>query len=554
MSKKSLSSNVLDLQQKDANVRQQVVGLIGEWQLDAERFFVEALGITSITTQQKEGAAALSSIVGCKMRKWLDGPQTLTPEELKIANLEGISVMSGKGTGKDAFLAWAILWFLCCFKNSKIPLTGPSRDQMRDVLLAEIAKWINRTDKEGNQCFVFYDDIVVQTDKIFMKNKENPNEEGKSWWARLKTAPKAADKKTQAKNMDGLHEDYMMVGVDEADGVPEPVLSSLETTTTGPVNFALLIFNPTKSYGYAYETHYDTRAKFWWKLHWDSRFSENVDQDKTARTLEIHGEDSTEYRVNVLGLPPTQSEDTLLPQNWIDNAKGREYITDDTTLRIMGLDPARLGEDPAAVIIRDGKKIIDMMEFKKLKIPELAEAAAEVFLEWECDHMYVDMIGIGAGVYDLLDARFPGKITGVDVNTKTKEKPQAAKGTYAQKKRFNRLRDELYWKVRTTFENGTISFPAKHKLTKKFVNECMAMKRDEKDCDTSVIKIEGKMKMKSRGVKSPNILEAYMVTMKHKDSSFKSMGEPKTKKRKDPWDEIFDQQGKSDYNQSWMSV
>ena len=493
------------------------------------------------------------------MKRWLD-PENLTPEEKEMANLEGISIMSGKGTGKDAFLAWAILWFLSCFHNSKIPLTGPSRDQMRDVLLAEIAKWANRLDENGEHCFVFHDDIVIQTDKIYMKDPSNPNAEGKSWWAKLRTVPKKADQTTQAKNMDGLHEDFMMIGVDEADGVPQPVLTSLETTITGPVNFILLIFNPTKSYGYAWETHFDTRSQYWHKIHWDSRYSENVDQEKTKKTLEIYGEDAPEYRVNVLGLPPEQGEDILIPQNWVDDAVGRPYQTDDRTLRIMGLDPARQGVDPAGVVIRDGMKVIDMIESQIANTPDLVNWAAEIFLDWECDLMYVDSIGNGGGVYDYLKLRFPGKVFSVDVSLKSTTSPtyqskqNAANPVHKKKKRkFNRLRDELYWKVRAVFEDRTVSLPAKHRLTKKFQKECYVMKREENDDDSGVIKIEGKGKMKSRGMKSPNLLEAFMVTMKARDGAFKAPEAPKTNKRRDPWDEP-DNENSSLNTEDWMAV
>ena len=534
----------MELPQSEESLKAEVVKLIERWQIKPDAFFKEALGIKTITKQQKEGADALGEMVKCKIKRWKKEP--LTEQEAEIANREGISIMSGKGTGKDAFLAWSILWFLCCFRNSKIPLTGPSRAQMKDVLLAEIAKWANRRDENDEPYFVFHNDIVILSDKIYMKDPENPNSEGKSWWARLKTVPKDSDQKVQAKNMDGLHEDFMMIGVDEADGVPQPVLTSLETTITGPVNFILVIFNPTKSYGYAYETQYcPNRSRYWTRLHWDSRFSENVDQEKVKKTLEIYGEDAPEYRVNVLGLPPEQSEDTLIPQSWIEDSKGREYGTDKNTLRIMGLDPARQGGDPAGVIIRDGMKVIDLIEFRKLDTIELADEAAEIFIDWDCDLMFVDCIGNGAGVYDQLKRRFPGKVRGVDVSQKPKEAPKQTISfskngdSPKRKKRFARYRDELYWKVRTVFEQRTISLPEKHKLTRKFVNECILMKREPMDDDIGVIKIEGKAKMKARGVKSPNLLEAFMVTMACRDGAFKAI-EKKEEKKKDAWEDAWD--------------
>jgi hypothetical protein len=186
-----------------------------------------------------------------------------------------------------------------------------------------------------------------------------------------------------------------------------------------------------------------------------------------------------------------------------------------------------------------------MLEFRKLDTQELADAAAEVFIDWECDLMFVDMIGNGAGVYDLLNKRFPGKVRGVDVSNKPKD----------SRKKFFRLRDELYWKVRKLFEKGLISIPRKHKLTRTLVNEATVMRREEQDSDsTGKIKIEGKMKMKSRGLKSPNLLEALLVTTDAPDGAFKNLDEKLSAKKKDAYDRAFDEMFESKENTSWMSI
>ena len=413
-------------------------------------------------------------------------------------------------TGKDAWASWMTLWFHCMFKNSKVIVTGPSRDQLRDVFMAETGKWANRTDQNNEYYFVLRDQIYMQADKIYSIDPERPDEEGKSWFVRLRTPPKNSSEEMQSKNMDGLHEDFMMVVVDEADGVAAPTITSLVTTLTKPVNFALMIFNPTKNYGYAYDSHFGNQAQYWIQLHWDSRDSENVDPITTDRVKETYGEESVEYRVNVLGLPPEQTSDTLIPKEWLDHAAEKdEYEPDKGTLRIMGVDPSRQGDDPAGIVIRDGMLIREFAEFKKLDTLELADQVAEIFIDWECDLMFIDCIGNGAGVYDVLKRRFPGKVRGVDVSTKPVDK----------RKKFHRLRDELWWKVREVFERRLITVP-KHRLTKKFINELTIMRRDPMDESGGKIKIEGKGKMKSRGVKSPNLAEAFMVSLACPDAAY----------------------------------
>jgi len=511
---------------------------MNRWQAYPEHFVIEALGVKP-TKQQIGAMAQIGQMVRAKMKYLKKLPLTATEEDL-VRKL-GISIMSGKGTGKDAFASWMTLWFHCMFKNSKVIVTGPSRDQLRDVFMAETSKWANRTDEKGEYYFVLRDNIYIQADKIYSLDPDRPDEEGKSWFVRLRTPPKNSTEEMQSKNMDGLHEDFMMVVVDEADGVQASVITSLVTTLTKPVNFALMIFNPTKNYGYAYDSHYGPHAPHWNQIHWDSRDSENVDPITTERVKETYGEESLEYRVNVLGLPPEQTADTLIPKEWIDHATEREdYEPDESTLRVMGVDPSRQGDDPAGIVIRDGMLIREFLEFKKLDTLELADQIAEIFLEWECDLMFIDCIGNGAGVFDVLKRRFPGKVRGVDVSTKPMDK----------RKKFCRLRDELWWKVRETFSANLLTLPPNHRLTRKFINELAVMRRDPMDETGGKIKIEGKAKMKARGLKSPNLAEAFMVTMACNDAAYVSQSKPEPEKRqryKSESEEIY-----QEFSRNWI--
>lgn len=531
------------MQQPDENLQNDLLALIESWQDSPHKYALEALNVKP-TNQQKEFLDTLGELVRCKMKRW-NTPDDLTTEELATAKKIGISVMSAKGTGKDCVLAWAILWFLTCFRGCKIPITGPSRDQMRVVLMAEISKWCNRTDTNGDPQFVFAEHTIIQTDKVFMKNPDKPDSEGKEWFAFIRTPPKSNTEEMQSKKMDGLHEDFMMIAVDEADGVNQSVLTSLETTLTSPVNFMLLIFNPTKNYGYAYDTHYGAQAEYYERLQWSALDSENVDIEQIDRVRKVHGEDSPEYRVNVLGLPPEQSDEILIPLEWIDNSLDRDITPDKKALRIMGVDPSRQGGDPAGVLVRKAHVVEDMAEFRKLDTLELADEIATLFVEWNCDLMFIDIIGNGAGVFDVLKRRFPGKVRGIDVSTKPKD----------NRKKFHRLRDELWWKVRASFEQGLVALPKKHRLTRKLKSEISIMKRDKRDDDGGKIKIESKAQMKARGLKSPNLADAYMVTMAAQDSLFGTIEQAdETKKKRDPYDDYEQSEREISRENSWMLV
>ena len=78
----------------------------------------------------------VTELVRCK-EKFHFALEKCTPEEIKMAAKTGVSIQSGKGTGKDAEASWLILWFLICFTNSKIPCTAQTGHQLKDVLWSE---------------------------------------------------------------------------------------------------------------------------------------------------------------------------------------------------------------------------------------------------------------------------------------------------------------------------------------------------------------------------------------------------------------------------------
>ena len=62
-----------------------------------------------------------------------------------LASSPRVSIKSGQGVGKTGIEAIAVLWFLSCFKNSRVVCTAPTRQQLNDVLWSEISKWLNRS-------------------------------------------------------------------------------------------------------------------------------------------------------------------------------------------------------------------------------------------------------------------------------------------------------------------------------------------------------------------------------------------------------------------------
>ena len=58
-----------------------------------------------------------------------------------ISNNDRVSIASGHGVGKTAFLSWLALWWLCTHYPCKVAVTANTAHQLSDVLWTEIDKW-----------------------------------------------------------------------------------------------------------------------------------------------------------------------------------------------------------------------------------------------------------------------------------------------------------------------------------------------------------------------------------------------------------------------------
>lgn len=461
--------------------------LIRRWASDPELFVREGLRVKRISKQQLEGLRELKKLVVARL-KLADGAK-LTSEELGYAKKYGMSIMSGHGTGKDAFLAWAILWFLFCFPNPKIPCTAPTQHQLRDVLWGEVHKWMRHSALEHSRAETGFDItewITWGADRIFYTEAK-----GREWFAVARTCNTRASAEEQAGTLQGFHEDFLMICIDEASEVPDPVIRPLEATMTGKCNFVIYVFNPTKSTGFAIDSQTASRGRFI-ALRWNAEDSENVSPESCERIAEKYGRDSNAYRIRVLGLPPKADPDTLIPWDWVMSCVEQDLEPLPEDPLIMAIDVGRFGEDKSIIMTARGPVVEDIVEFQGIDTEQLANWAMGMIHEFEPIAVMVDVVGIGAGVADKLRHRVGG-CSIFDVNTS--EVPAE------QPDRFFKLRDELWWKVRTRFEKRDISIPKDDEL----MGELTVVKYEP---DDRRIKVESKKQMRSRGLASPNKADA----------------------------------------------
>ncbi|MFZ5989434.1 MAG: hypothetical protein ACOYWZ_20250 [Bacillota bacterium] len=388
-----------------------------------------------LTIQQKEAIEIIRKIVTARLKKMKNQP--MNKEEIELNQKFGISIMAGKGIGKDALAAWLIIWFLHCFPYAKIPCVSVSADQLNKVLWSEIGKWLQHS--------LAARFMTLQNDKLFFNTSEE-DMRGKRWFAFPKTANPKSSVEEQVETLSGIHEEYLMIVIDESSGIPDPVFDPLEGTLTQPCNFVFMIFNPTRSKGYAIDSQFKD-SQYWVTMRWDAEESEISDKKLIERIKEKYGIDSNPWRVRIKGLPPFVDEHTLIPMDWIMEAVNREIIPLEKDPIIKGLD-CGAGGDSSIIITRKGGKVFSVKRLTTQDSQVLINWANSDFLSEGGDILRVDSIGIGWAVYGGLFDRLGSKVEAAD-SRRQADNPE----------KFYNKRAEMYWSLREKFEKSLISIP-----------------------------------------------------------------------------------------------
>jgi hypothetical protein len=100
--------------------------------------------------------------------------------------------------------------------------------QLYDVLWAEVSKWLN--------------DSLIKSLLKWTKTKVSMVGDAERWFATARTA-------TKPENMQGFHEDHMLIVVDEASGVSDQIMEAILGTLTGYDNKLLMCGNPNNIEG-----------------------------------------------------------------------------------------------------------------------------------------------------------------------------------------------------------------------------------------------------------------------------------------------------------------
>ena len=400
-----------------------------------------------------------------------------------------ISVRSGHGIGKSTTLSWLLLWFLFCFKDAQIPCTAPTSDQMHDILWKEVQIWLNRMPKELSQLYDWSADYIRMI--------ESPQ----TWFARARTA-----RKESPEALAGIHADHVLYLVDEASGVPDEIFTTGEGALTGGFFLFLMISNPTRLLGYFHDSHFSDKES-WQCLNFNSEESPIVNDKYVTRIIDKYGFNSDEYLVRVKGEFP--KEDSIDDGGYVPLLMEADlHITNDgefTGRKRMGVDPAGEGNDTTDWVIRDNYKAKKVASEKISNPKSIAQKTRTLmdFYEVEPEDITVDNFGEGANVAQelgLVGVRVSAVNVGDRVDREEEEEAVAEGG-----KTFLNIRANAYFGVKKWLRGGG-------ELVQNTVWKDQGLAIKYKTEVSGRIKIMSKREMRKQGIKSPNSMDALMLT------------------------------------------
>lgn len=389
-----------------------------------------------------------------------------------------VAVRSCHASGKSYVSGRIVHWWLNAYSNSVVITTAPTFRQVKEVLWREIKGSV-----VGKS---------IYPEKAILDTSINISPQ---WFA----LGLSTDKPDQ---FQGFHSPHLMVLIDEASGIQPEIEEAIDGLTPEKI---VRIGQPLQITGRFADSFRYPNVK---KMQISAFDTPNVKEGKTiipglitkedVEKFRIrYGEDSDVYKVRVLGEFPGQDSNALISIDDVAKAIQREVNVLSQWEKKIGVDVARFGDDRTAIIVRQMEKVIRKEVFSSLDTMEITGRVLKIAKEEQvkADNIFIDVIGIGAGVYDRLKEQ-GWKTNAVNVAESPKDKEN-----------YINLRAELYAdKVKEWIKTGDLPDDDFYELANiKY-----------KFNSTGKLQIESKEDMKKRGLESPDIADALMLTFASK--------------------------------------
>ena len=366
---------------------------------------------------------------------------TLWPKQKEIAQAlwkhRRISVRAAGDVGKSFIAACIVIWALINFPRCYIITTAPTNAQVKDILWREVRMlW-----KKRSGVFPIAPGISSNLKDLKIDDE------------RLAVGF-ATD---QPERMSGRHDERIFFIIDEATGVDDSIIRSIDNSMGGENAWMILISNPTRRRGYFYRSHMDqTFSQLFHRIHisadecaaWHERHIKKGNAPipglvtrqavKEKRRLWQHEPDSVSIFLEG-NFPDTDTQGLFKTKAWEEAYQRTLGPTGDK--RIL-CDVARFGGDQTVIGYLDGPCLMQVIAYQGRDTMQTVGEIMSLLHDNPTAKVVVDDTSVGGGVTDRL------KELGVDVTPfnggRRSDRPE----------RYANLKAEAYWSLRERVHAG----------------------------------------------------------------------------------------------------
>jgi hypothetical protein len=334
---------------------------------------------------------------------WSKGEGPTHYQEQALAELplrHRIAMYGPRGLGKSALMSWLIWWALLTVSDVKVPITAGDWGQLEKYLWPEIHKW-------GK--------LLRWGDKIYRAPPNNRELMGTDIVLSKTCLTRTASPQDEAK-FEGAHaKERVMACFDEAKSVRPKMFDNVEgsfSETEEPL--ALAFSTPSAPIGRFYDICMNREGRYadWYTIHVTKE-----DQVKAGRLSAAFiekrakqwGVSSALYQNHIEGNFAADATDTVIPWHYIEAAMDKWLELRDTgqldamPTTAIACDPGAGGADPTIIAYKGLGNVVKYL--KSYDFQDTLQTAKTLEAEVNQDKdtpIYLDVIGIGTGIYDYL--------------------------------------------------------------------------------------------------------------------------------------------------------
>lgn len=425
-----------------------------------------------------------------------------------------VAVQSCHDVGKTYMAAILTAWWIACHEPGEafVVTLAPTAPQVRALLWREL----NRIHRDGRLFGRMLQTEWKLDNGELVAFGRSPSD----------TAPTS---------IQGLHQKYVLVVLDEAGGISKLIWDAVSSMAANEFSRMFAIGNPDDP-----STEFRDVCKpgsGWFTVKMNAFESPNFTDEPVPdflRPLLVSpiwveerkkkwGESSPIYRSKVLGEFPDQATDGLIPLSAISAAQLRSLVPGSQGETELGVDVARFGDDHSVCYWRNGPIARRAFRSGKEDTMKTTGRVIDAIRTYNARKVKIDDTGIGGGVTDRLKELQNGlddspagqaayrllrgvEIVGVNVGEQPTVVLDPDDPRYQDTERYLNLRAELNWGLRQRFIDGDIDIEAED-------DDLAAQAGDIKYFFTSrgQIQIEAKADMKKRGRDSPDDWDAMVL-------------------------------------------